>query len=591
MTAMPNQLMIDRLTAVAKEAAAAGHGQRGAIYEAAAKDLCISLATLHRHLKAVTVRPVRKRRADAGQVGLSRDEALLIAAYIMESARKNNKRLATLQTAVEVLRANGEIVAARTDDTGAVTPLSLSAIRRALFTLGLHPDQLLQPAPKQQLASLHPNHVWQIDPSLCVLYYLKAETGMRAMPHDEFYKNKPANLERVAHDRVWRYVITDHTSGAFYVEYVLGAESAHNLCNCFINAMQRRGPHDPFHGAPIMVMLDPGSANTAAAFRNLCLSLGIALQINLPGQPWAKGQVEQANNLIELEFEHGLKRFNIQSLDELNAKCWLWMTWFNATRAHTRTQMTRYECWMKIRPEQLRIAPPADICRELAINTPQERVVSVFLQVSYRGTDYDVSGIPGVLVGQKLLITRNAFNDQDTAQVVRVSAEGHQVFHVVQAVRTNEFGFTVDSAVIGQNYKVHKQTPAQRAADEVEKLVMGAATLEEAAQKRKARHLPFSDRNLNPYKAAEDAVLPTYMPRAGTALDIPSHRVEAEPLTHFDTAKRLRGLLGDLWSPDLYAWLQREYPAGVPEGDIESICNRIKNVGAPQTGLRLVGGL
>lgn len=246
---------------------------------------------------------------------------------------------------------------------------------------------------------------------------------------------------------------------------------------------------------------------------------------------------------------------------------------------------------MRIRPEQLRIAPEADICRELAINTPQERLVNPFLQVSYRGFEFDVSGIPGVMVGQKLLITRNAFNDQDTAQVVRVNESGHQVFHVVQALRKNEFGFVPDSAVIGQNYKVHKQTPAQRAADEVEMLVMGAATLEEAAQKRKAQNLPFADRDIDPYKPAADTVLPTYMPRAGTALDIPSHRVEAEPLTHFDTAKRLRGLLGELWSPDLYAWLQREYPDGVPEGDIESICNRIKNVGAPQTGLRLVGGL
>ena len=92
---------------------------------------------------------------------------------------------------------------------------------------------------------------------------------------------------------MWRYVITDHASGVIFVQYVYGGESAENLCNCFINAMQKRDTKDPFCGVPKMVMLDPGSANTSAMFAHLCNQLGIKLQVNAPGKPRAKGQVRK----------------------------------------------------------------------------------------------------------------------------------------------------------------------------------------------------------------------------------------------------------------------------------------------------------
>lgn len=586
MAAMPNPLKIDRLLAVAREAAAAGHGQRGAIYEAAARDMCISLATLHRYLKEVTVRPVRKRRADAGQHALTREEAKYISGYLLETYRKTGKRLAKIETAVKALRSNGYIKAVRVDKDGQETPLSISAISRALTAMGMHPDQLLQPAPKKQLVSKHPNHLWEIDPSLCVLYYLKGESGMRAMKHDEFYKNKPGNFDRIANDRVWRYVVTDHASGTFYTEYVLGAETGANLTHCFINAIQRRGPHDPFCGVPEMVMLDPGSANTGAVFKNLCAALGVKVLINKPKQAWVKGQVEQANDLVECEFEQGLSFIPVNSLDELNHECWRWMRSFNAFEIHTRTNMTRYEGWIRITNEQLRIAPPASVCKELAVTKPEERVVSPFLQVSYRGKDFDVSRIPGVMVGERLTITRNAWSDADSAQVLLMNDEGHQVFHVVQAVQRNEWGFDVNGPEVGRTYKPHTPTIAQIAADEIEQLVMGVSSVEEAAAKRKAKALPFRE-GFDPFKPAADAVMPTYMPRRGTAMDIPTTRIEAVPLTHFAAAKLLKPMVGDLWTADSFAWLQSQYPDGIPEGELDTVADRFKSA---RPGLRAVGG-
>ncbi|OQD07296.1 integrase, partial [Burkholderia cenocepacia] len=303
----------ERIVAVAQAARAAGHGKKGAIYNAACRELGLSFTTLMRKLKEATVTTQRKRRVDAGQSSLTRDEAMLISATLIESTRKNGKRLYTVGDAVEILRSNGMIRAEFLDEsTGELRPLSDSAIQRALRMYGVHPDQLLAPAPVTELASLHPNHVWQIDASLCVLYYLKPvadarANGLRVMDHAEFYKNKPKNLARIAADRVWSYEISDHASDWIYTEYVMGAESGENLCSTLINAMQERAGADLLHGVPRILMLDAGSANTASMTRNLCRSLGIELIVHKVGNARATGQVENARNLIERKFEPGLK--------------------------------------------------------------------------------------------------------------------------------------------------------------------------------------------------------------------------------------------------------------------------------------------
>ncbi|MGY8829653.1 MAG: integrase, partial [Pseudomonadales bacterium] len=226
-------VITQRLVDLSRALDGAGKGQRTALCKAAAHELGLSLATIYRKLEEVNVSATapRKRRADAGQSGLTRQEALTISAALIEPARRNEKRLYSLGDAVDALRISGMIRAESVDKaTGELRPMSLSAIGRALRSFKLHPDQLLAPAPVTELASTHPNHVWQIDASICVLYYLKPgadskANGLRVMDAAEFYKNKPKNLLRVAMDRVWSYEITDHASGSLYLEYVLGAES------------------------------------------------------------------------------------------------------------------------------------------------------------------------------------------------------------------------------------------------------------------------------------------------------------------------------------------------------------------------------
>ena len=139
-----NPALIERLQAVDRQAENMGRGERSAYLKQQAAELGMSLATLYRKLEAVAVKPERKRRSDAGKSELSLEEAKLISAVLMEAMRRNGKRLMAVRQAVEMLRANGKIEAARIDEeTGEVMPLSESTITRALREYKLHPDQLL----------------------------------------------------------------------------------------------------------------------------------------------------------------------------------------------------------------------------------------------------------------------------------------------------------------------------------------------------------------------------------------------------------------------------------------------------------------
>lgn len=566
--------LTERLVSVARAARDAGHGKRGAVYDAACAELGLSRATLLRKLKEVSVTDKRKKRVDAGRSALSREEAAMISATLREATRKNGKRLYSIADAVETLRTNGFISAGRTDEeTGEFFPLSEDTISRALRNYGLHPEQLDAPAPSSEMASLHPNHVWEIDASLCTLYYLSnGHKGLQVMDSAKFYKNKPANIARIASDRVWSYEITDHTSGWIYVEYVMGAESGENLCSVLINAMQERGGADVLHGVPKILYLDPGSANTAGMTKNICRSLGINLIAHKPHNARATGQVEKARDIIERKLEPGLKFQPVNSLEELNTLAVKWRSHFNATAVHSRHRKTRTDIWLKITAEQLLKAPSVEVCRELAVAAPESRKVTSKLRVPFRGIEYDVSAVPGVMVGEKLMITRNPWRT-DAAQVVLTGEDGHEMFFLVDEVKKNEFGFAEKAAVFGESHKAVADTPAQTAAKEIEQLVTGTENATDAAAARKAKALPFGGR-LDPYKHIDDTTLPTYMPRRGQASEVRSPRVEQRPLTHVEAAKVLREKFtasGHKWTPEHYRQLAAQYPDGVPEVALDEV--------------------
>jgi hypothetical protein len=316
-------------------------------------------------LNAVRLQKPRKQRSDAGDSALTREEAMTISGTLMETIRGTGKRTLSVEKAINSLRDNGLIVSGRLDETtGEIVPLSASAIIRALRQYRLHPDQLRAPAPAVQLASRHPNHVWQLDASICVLYYLKnpakgvkGDTGLRIMDEKEFNKNKPANVAKVVNDRVWSFEGTDHTTGWIYLEYRFGGETTENFTSVLINMMQERGGADVLHGVPKVLFTDPGAALKSPTMGNLCQALGIRLIAHKARNARATGSVEKARDILERDFEHGLRFCRVESIDELNRLARLWRMKFNRTAIHSRYGMARTDKWLLITEEQLVKAP------------------------------------------------------------------------------------------------------------------------------------------------------------------------------------------------------------------------------------------
>lgn len=583
-----NPAIVPRLVQLSEALARAKHGEGKALKEQACIELNIGNATLHRYLHQVSVRAQRKQRSDSGVVVLPREEALLISALLMSSLRKTGKRLMSIEQAVEILRANGEVKADYVTPDGEVKQLSTSAIASALKTYALHPDQLLRPAPAVELKSLHPNHVWSIDASMCVLYYLKTSSkqkGLQVMPHEKFYKNKPKNLESIASDRVWSYEVTDHYSGAIFVHYVMGAESAANLTESFIEAITQRGKQ-PFYGVPYILMMDMGSANTSGLFVNFARRMGIKLLPHAAGNARATGQVEKARDQIERSFESQLSCAPIADLAELNLRAREWAGWYNAHRIHSRHGKTRFAAWMQIHAEQLRIAPSRDVCLSLLTSHPEERKVKDKLRINFAGREFDVSGVQGVMVGEKLNVCTNPYSS-DSVQILLKDAEGNELIHQAPMVAKDDAGFAENANVIGEDYGRHADTVLDANRKEVERTIYDVSTDEQAEEARKQRVTPFGGR-IDPQKMMQQAPIPTYIPKRGEALDVKTTTVATpKPQRVLNTFEIVRELTnrGITMNAQIAAMVRKDYANGATEEEVDGIVAKLN-----RPMLRVVNG-
>lgn len=578
-------VQIEKLTTIAKQAEEAPHGQRGAVYAQGALELGVTVRTLHNWLDTVTLKNQRKQRSDKGEISLPREEALLISAVLSNSERKNGKQLSSIKLAVERLRANNKILAGRYDEqTGEFFPLSASAISRALYAYRLHPSQLHTPTPATLLASLHPNHVWQIDASVSAQYYIE-DSGTEEIDKRIHYIGKPEQLEKLLPKLLVRYAITDHTSGAIYVEYVVGAESAKNLISTFINCMLQRGKQ-PFYGVPTHVMVDPGSAMKGSVFKNFCRNMGIDLIINKVGNARAKGQVEKANDLVEREFESGLKLMErVTSISELNKLVQRWLLVYNSTSKHTRHKMTRYGAWQKIKPEQLRLAPSLEICQQMATTAPQKRKVDSYLRVSFNGKFYNVKDVPSIAVGEQLLVARNPWKE-GAINIVLTNDEGRDYFVEAPLIEVNEYGFSIKAVVIGERYKKPQETVLDKNRKEIEEAITGATTEAQAKAARKAKQVAFGG-ELEPFKHVEQTATPDYLPKKGTQIDtlIELPKVVERKLSHVEMAMYLKNKL-PYWSSEEMALIKKWYPEGVIEDELGAVYQRLST----RPKLSVVGG-
>ena len=577
----PNLAEIDYLRQIAAELTEAGHGKRGPIIKRACEYLTVSNAELYRRLAKVGFTSGRKTRSDKGNTIVSLEAAELVGGMVINAASKTGKKRMSIKLALEVAQ-----------DSGKAPGVSAATISRIMKQNMCHPAQLAMPTAHTRQRSLHPNHVWQIDASVCVVFYLNHKAGLHVMDEREFYKNKPANLKKIEKDRVIRYVLTDHTSGSIYHEYFWRSENVENLTNFFFSCIQKRSLQEPMHGVPFILYVDKGTANTSGMFKNLMTRLDVEFIAHATNNSRAKGSVEQANNLIETNFESLLSFRSVDSIEELNAFANEWRIMFNETKTHSRTKRTRNQVWNMIRPEQLRIAPSIELCRELVTTTPITRTVKGDLTVQHtvKGYDekfYSVKHIPDIFVGAKVDVVVNPYRAPDI-DVLTTNEHGEQVIYTCVPDQLDIFGQLHDAPVIGQEIQSMPNSKIDESRNRIMKQAFNANTQAEVDKALKKRTPAYQGQiDVTAHITKHD--VPEYLPRAGQQMEIQKQKNQLPPLNYIQAAKQIKGLVGDAWTAEHMGMLKKEYSDGnVPQEDIPHWVERIQG-GRNKPKLKVVG--
>ena len=469
--------------------------ERKDILESLAKLLGLSVKSVRRHLAVEAGwKPAQKVRADKGKSVITQEYALLTAGIAQKAKRATGKLLLSTKNIQGILE-NNNILPVNED--GEVKTVSTSTLRRKMIDYNLHNAVLKKDSPAQAQRSLHPNHVWELDASVCVLFYLP---GNKVMLVDEkaAYKNKPDNLEKVNKDKVIRYVITDHYSGYIYVRYSTGAEDAQGVLDTLIEAMSKRSDTDPMHGVPEILLMDKGAGNTSGLIKAFCENLHIEPIFHKTGNPRAKGQVENAQNLVEKNFEGRLRFYNITGLAELQAACDAWRAHYNSREILRRAGKPRAMLWTSIKSEQLRICEK-DVLQEIACWKNVTRKIDSNFNISvstkkFGKPIYHVADLSlhGVGIGQEVKVYLNPFTAPDIT-VKAIQIDGSHVQADFSPIAFDEAGFRADAPVIGEEYTAFKKQENENNLEKIEKLAYAADTVKAAEEKKLKNEKPFQN--------------------------------------------------------------------------------------------------
>ncbi len=550
--------------AIAMEIESAGYGKKKDVVAKYTASLGVSEKTLYRRCAPFfSSDNGRKKRADAGETQIS-DEALrLIAALMLDSVRGNGKQTMDIPTAKQILLADGYDI-----------PLSDSRIAALLREKGYRVEDMKAPASCVRMRSLHPNHVHQVDPSLCLLYYTPSGE-QRIIKDEEAYKNKPFMEGKKSALKIWRYVLVDHYSGTIcHRYYQVAGENQLTLWDFLLYAWNIKADSaNIFHGIPEILVWDKGSANTSASIANACKSLRIKTIPHAVGNARAKGSVENANNLIETLFESRLKKQPVSSVEELNDYAEKWDRLFNANlldgydSSLTRADKPRIDIWSAIKSEDLIELPEG--AESLLMRNAEKRQVRSDLTVTFvhprlrRSAVYAVGQLPGITVGKEIMVQPIMVN-QDGKVLVSYICNGEEIEDEILPCEFDEVGFRLDAPVFGESFKRNADTVQDKARKNLTELI--------GDQK-----VPFVEATggkgigaLDAIKSSNDTTL--YFPRVGKKLENPH---PAKRLSILEASQRIRNINGwfDIRCREV---LIERYPDGPLAEDIQALAEEFE---------------
>lgn len=569
------------------DAADACSGERGAIVARLADTLKVSVNTVYSYLKRhAGWSSGKKPRKGKGQTCVPQELCRMAAGIVLFGARANGKKPMTLKMAVRVLKENGKGVV--NPVTGEITMPSVETISRAMRQYGCHPDQLSKGTPSSQVRSLHPNHVWELDASVCVLYYIRGTKRVGIMDERKFNEKKPANLVEIQNKRVVRYIVVDHASGVFYLHYEQAAgENAQGVLRTLINFAVNRGHQDPAHGLPRILYMDPGSGNASSLVMGFCEQLEIRAIHHKPGEARATGAVEQCHNLVECQFESRLRFMEIPDLASLQKEADRWRRHFCATAIHSRTKVTRNGAWLTIQEENLRIvekeileaiAAWKDVRRQVG----SDYILTVDTRTSFGTQSYDLSDLTyhGLGIKDSVRVRLNPFKAPEITVVMDMPNGEEKLFNV-KPIEKDRYGFNLEAPVFGETFRSQPDGKTDTLLKQIKKEAFGAATLEDAEKLRKSGQLPYTDINI----MADIKDAPLYLGRTGQAFTLDSPTADPTPMSRVAFAMMMQREHADVWhegnASECMEWLVARYPDSIPGSDINTLIAKMREHFAP----------
>ena len=583
------------LRALADKLEKADRGERQSLIAEGVELLGVSRATLYRMLGKLGALDKRNTRSDAGKRCVTREQALAVAGLVQTARRANGKQTMPLELAAQMAAANG---------MAGLTPENLpsaSTLSRTMRELGCHPGQLKTGKATGRLRSPHPNYCWQVDASVCVLWYLPG--GKMTLLDERIYNaRKPGRLAEIGNLRITRYIVVDHCSGFFFLRYAQEkGESAMGVLSTLIEAMADRGARDPMHGVPAHIYMDKSGGNKSGLLAEFCGRMGIEPIYHAAGTANATGAVEVCQNIVERQFESRLRFADVSALDNLQELADRWRVHYMAHAMHSRLGCSRSTAWCRIKPDQLRTAS-RDAMLAVAHWKREERTVSRSLTVTVDTRlagvgvcEYDLRALAyaGINKGDKVLAELNPF-EAPAVTIIKTMPDGEERRWTVKPMERDAFGFDAEAAIIGQTFKSQPDTVSDKALKDI---AAEAAPTEEA----KAQGIKHAYSNVD---AMADVRTPRalYFRQKGTDVLGDAPKTDAVPLTMAQAMQRLRLMAADAFRLDpkgCRTIVAARFPMGtVPETALEELAQAMRDRFAPakvvsfaEVRQRMAGGM
>lgn len=406
-----------------------------------------------------SVRPGRKRRADAGE---SRMHELTEAQLSLLMKMHVEGMIA--EQIIEVMEENGYV------ERGL---LSQSVLKRWLVKHDINRSRLdADVAYRPSYDAKYANLIWQVDYTTAEFFYLDGQWRVEIEPAWSRNKNRAGNQRT----RIHLFHAVDQHSKLSYIEFMGGGGTTYWL-DFLYNAMRRKSDNFPLQGIPKMIGVDNDSVVKSRIFVQAMEKLGIKIFKHAPGASYSKGVVE--SGFQKFQRRQAVSKVKmITTLADWNDFAEDMMLKFgNAVqRGSDQTPIQKWMTSIQTRPDALRRVPEAELYDTLKWDE-HTRVVKSNLTIEFNGVTIQLpEAMPYLSMIKKEV---RFYTHPGKHDMIRVIWEGQSYDVAVQEVRTYAPG----------------QKPESLPQTERQKLIALAATAEVPSDMR--THGWYKERHAN----------------------------------------------------------------------------------------------